>query len=82
MTAGLDHGNTVEGSVELPVPAPVEAVGAVVAGTAGGGDGAVPLCRAKAAGLRNRRMSSASPRILAAVITAAPGWPAVRGPGR
>src|ERR1700757_2567616 len=38
MAAGLDYGDAVEGGVELPVPAPVEALGAVVAGAAAGGD--------------------------------------------
>ena len=33
----------------------------------------MPLCRANAAGLRNRRISPVSPMILAAVITATPG---------
>src|ERR1700691_5976822 len=37
MAAGLDQGGAVEGRVELAVPASVEAVGAVVAGAAGGG---------------------------------------------
>jgi hypothetical protein len=30
MAAGLDYGDAVEGGVELPVPAPVEALGAVI----------------------------------------------------
>src|SRR5690348_18513935 len=39
VAAGLGQGDAVEGGVELPVPAGVEPVGAVVAGAAGGGDG-------------------------------------------
>jgi hypothetical protein len=39
VAAGLDHGDAVEGGVKLTVAAPVEALGAVAAGSAGGGDG-------------------------------------------
>ncbi len=46
VAAGLSEGGAMEGGVDLPVPAAVEAVGAVFPVPLETGMGAVPLCRA------------------------------------